>query len=86
VFETVSGLDDGVRDVIVLGTCAWMAQFIEAARVPSQTAAADAMGQSRQPGSGLTVARSLQQQYQARLAAEAASLATRFPPRKHFVR
>lgn len=86
VFATVTGLDDGVTDVVVLGACAWMAQFIGVARLPSQSAAADAMGQNRQPGIEVQTARALQQQYQARLAAEAAALATRFPPRSHKVR
>lgn len=85
-FSSVSGLDAGAKDVIVLGTCAWMAQFIGVARLPSQSAAADAMGQQRQPGTEVTTSRALQQLYLARLAAEAASLAVRFPPRSHKVR
>lgn len=85
-FATVTGLHDGVRDVIELGVMARMARFLDAARLSVQSVASDDLDNPRAVGSATNVANDLYRQYQYRLAAEQQALATRYPPRIHRTR
>lgn len=85
-FALTTGLPASCKDVIVLGTAAWMAQFLDVGRLQVVGAEADAMGQARPAGTGTQIAAALSRQFQARLATEASALAIQYPPRIHKVR
>lgn len=85
-FATTTGLTDSVKDVVILGTSAWMAQFLDVGRMTVASAEADAMSQNRQAGSASQIAARLMQQYQQRLSFEAAALVARYPIRAHKTR
>lgn len=85
-FSAVTGLADGIRDVIELGVMAKLARFMDTARLSVQTVEADQLDQPRQLGSATNVANDLFRQYQIRLSAEQQALSTRYPARKHRTR
>lgn len=83
---TNTGLTDSVKDLVVLGTIAQMAQFIDVSRLPVLAAETDSQAGGKQLGSAFQVANQLRQQYQQRLAQEQAALYQKYPLRLHKVR
>lgn len=69
-FATVTGLSASAKEVVVLGAAYRMASFMDAGRLPAQTAEADAMNATNPIGTGGQVARLLFQMYSQRLQAE----------------
>lgn len=83
-FETVTGLDSRVQDLVRLGVAARMAPFVDVAKLPFLGAAARGDGELRGPTTGSTVARLLYSMFQARVDQEAAVLNKEHPIRLHF--
>lgn len=81
-----TGLPDSVKDLVVLGVVAQMAQYIDVSRLPVLTAEADANAGGKQLGSGMQIAAQFRQQYGQRLAEEQQALTMKYPPRVHKVR
>lgn len=86
VYATVTGLPDSTSDLVVLATMARLAQFLDAGRMTTESASADALAQQRPIGSPTAIASQLYKQYAQRLADEQRSLITRYPVRAHKVR
>lgn len=86
VFSTVSGLQESAKDLVVLGACARLAPYMDAARLPAKSAAADELDQPRQLGTAVQLAREFRQQYTQRLLEEQKSLQERYPLRLRRVR
>lgn len=86
VFSTVSGLQESAKDLVVLGACARLAPYMDAARLPAKSASADELDQPRQLGTAVQLAREFRQQYTQRLLEEQKSLQERYPLRLRRVR
>lgn len=82
-FAVVTGLAEGVKDVVTLGVQARLARFLDAARLSSRDVQADQLDQPRGMGTAAGVANDLFRQYQVRLASEQKALSDRYPPRYH---
>jgi hypothetical protein len=82
---STTGLNDSVKDLVVLGVVAKMAQFIDVGRLSVMSAETD-QAASKQVGTAMQLANQLRQQYQQRLAEEMKILDIRFPARSHRVR
>lgn len=85
-FATTTGLNESAKDLVVLGTCARLAPFMDVSRLAAQSVPADEMDQPRQLGSAVAIARDFRQQYLLRLAEEQKALHDRFPARYRRVR
>lgn len=83
---TESGLDESVKDLVVVGTAARLAPYLDASRLPVQAAAADELDQPRQFGSAADLAREFRQTFNQRLLEEQKSLQDRYPLRMRRVR
>jgi len=83
-FNTVSGLPESTRDVIVLGAAYRLLSFIEPARLSFSSPEADVQSGKIQYGSGTNVVKYVYALYQQRLQDEANKLLDRFPVRVHY--
>jgi len=83
-FETVTGLNPGVEDLIRLGVATRMAPFIDVARLPFVVTEAKADAGARPATGGASAARLLYSMFQARLEQEVAALHRDHPIRLHF--
>lgn len=81
-----TGLDPAVKDVVVLGTVAKLAPYMDVSRLPMQAVEADEMDVPRQVGSAVGVAREFQRSFQQRLTEEQKALQDRYPIRYRRVR
>lgn len=83
-FASVTGMDDRISDLLLLGVARRMAPFVDVSLLSSLSAApADAR---KEPTAGSTSARLLHSLFLARLDSEAAALAKEHPIRVHKVR
>lgn len=85
-FETVTGLSNSCKDVIVLGAAAHLASFVDPGRLTFGSAESDQQSQiaGRSYGAGTNAAKYLWALYQQRLQYEAAKLDNRNPIRLHY--
>lgn len=83
-FEQSTGLDESVREVVVLGASYRLASFVDPGRLTFSSPEADENDNKRPMGSGANVTRFMLALYQQRLAEEAARLRDKFPIRVHF--
>jgi hypothetical protein len=85
-FATVTGLDEGARDVIELGVMSRMARFLDVGRLSDQSVQADQLDGPRPISSATNIANDLYRQYQVRLMGEQKALSDRYPARIHRTR
>lgn len=81
-----TGLDESVRELVVLGAVARLVPALDVARLSLKTVQADELDQPNQLGSALSVARELRKEFRERLAEERSILLSRYPGRIHFTR
>lgn len=86
VFETVTGLPSSTKDVIIYGTSARLASFIDTGRLNYSSAEADQADTKIQYGSGASNARFLLGLYNSRLQEETRKLRDLYPTRIHYTR
>ena len=84
VFNTVTGLPESARDVIVYGAAYRMVSFIDPGRLSFTSPEADQNDTTRQFGSGTNTARYLLALYQQRLQEESQKLNGKYPVRVHY--
>lgn len=82
-FETVTGLDARLSDLMSLGVAYRLSPFFDMARLPATGSAPRADAQSKPPGQGGTVSRLLLAEFTARLQQEQQVLANENPIRIH---
>lgn len=80
-FEDATGLDARVADLLILGVAARLATFIDLARTAQR--GAEAKADQREQALGVALARTLQAQFEARVAAERDILNRENPVRVH---
>lgn len=85
-FSEQTGLNESVRDVVVLGAAYRLLSFLDPARNSLTSPQADEIDAKRTYGSGNTATRALYQLYATRLAEEVQSQQQQFPPRIHYSR
>lgn len=81
-----TGLDESVRELIVLGTQARLIPSLDVARLSIRSINSDELDQPIQVGSAVSLGRELRKQFQERIAEERAILQSRYPGRIHFTR
>lgn len=86
VFETVTGLSTGAKDLVVMGSMIRILPMLDVARLGVQYAPAEELAQPRPLGSALQIAKELRNTYQQRLLQERTILAKRYPARVHLTR
>jgi len=84
VFNTVTGLPESARDVIIYGASYRMVSFIDPGRLSFTSPEADQNDTTRQFGSGTNTARYLLALYQQRLQEESQKLNGKYPVRVHY--
>jgi hypothetical protein len=82
---TDCGLEDGSKDLLVLGAIARILPAMDISRLSVMYAAADEMDQPRPLGSALSIAKAVKQDFITRLADERDVLNRRYPARWHRV-
>ena len=84
VFNTVTGLEESSRDLIVYGASYRMASFLDPGRLTFTSPEADANDTTRPFGTGTSTAKYLYNLYQQRLQEEAGRLNGKYPVRVHY--
>lgn len=85
-FAEQTGLNESVRDVVVLGAAYRLLSFLDPARNSLTSPQADEIDAKRTYGSGNTATRALYQLYATRLAEEVQAQQQQYPPRIHYSR
>ena len=85
-FAEQTGLNESVRDVVVLGAAYRLLSFLDPARNALTSPQADEIDAKRTYGSGNTATRALYQLYATRLAEEVQAQQQQYPPRIHYSR
>lgn len=81
-----SGLAESARELLQLGAVARLLPALDIGRLPVTNAAAAELDQPKPLGSAVSLAKTVEAQFQAALAREQASLHRKYPGRIHFVR
>jgi hypothetical protein len=84
-FKTVTGLEDWVRDLVVLGACYRLASFLDAGRVSTNSASQVMLNQQQPVGSGTNLSKYFYSLYQQRLAETEARIQDLYPVARHFI-
>lgn len=82
---SATGLPDSYIDVVELGVLVRLLPAFDMARLSNLTVPENDISAQRQIGGGTIISRDLKAQYQARLLAERAAFAKKYPPRLHRV-
>lgn len=85
-FETVTGLPESCRDVIVLGACYRLLTFIDAGRINLVSAEADAQDSKIPSSASVSSSKYILALYQQRLQEESDKLKGKYPIRIHYSR
>jgi hypothetical protein len=81
-----TGLDESVREMVVLGAVSRLLPALDVARLSVKTVNPDELDQPVQLGSAVSIARELRRDFRERLAEERDVLLKRFPGRVHYTR
>lgn len=85
-FETVTGLPESSRDVVVLGACYRLLTFIDAGRINLASAEADTQDSKIPFSASMSSSKYVLALYNQRLNEEAAKLKGKYPVRIHYTR
>lgn len=83
---TVTGLEPGTKDIIVLGVMGKMMQFAEVARIQVHSVSSNTAQPNNPVGTATTLSRDFRQQFQQRLLEEQRVQSIKYPPRAHRTR
>ena len=83
---SITGLPKTCRDVVILGTAVSLIPWLDSGRLPVDAVEADALDQTRQLGSAVSVAKSLKSSYVDALNRERTALEVKYPIRARGVR
>jgi hypothetical protein len=84
VFTTTTGLPSSTKDVVVLGACYRLLQYLDPARAAQYSPQADEIDAKRPFGASNTAVRQLFSLYTQRLNEERAKQQSQYPPRVHY--
>lgn len=85
-FATVTGLPDGVKDLVISGVMMKMMQFAEIARLPVHSVGSNTAAPNNPVGTAMNIARAMRQEFEQGVQLEQAANARKYPTRVHRTR